>query len=132
MQGDFQFKLEIELFSRIHHKDVVNLVGFCYEQGEQILVYKYIPKGTLKGNHIYNFNLFFLNLHMTLSVKTKFQLEWTRRLRIALDTARGLAYLHEIANPPIIHMDVKSNNILLDDHLTVKVTVFGLSNTTTQ
>ncbi|XP_059313434.1 leucine-rich repeat receptor protein kinase HPCA1-like isoform X1 [Lycium ferocissimum] len=112
MQGAFEFKTEIELLSRIHHKNVVNLVGFCYEQGEQMLVYEYIPKGTLRES---------------LSVKPKLQLEWTRRLRIALDAARGLAYLHELADPPIIHRDVKSNNILLDDHLTAKVADFGLS-----
>ncbi|KAG5625829.1 hypothetical protein H5410_011047 [Solanum commersonii] len=112
MQGAFEFKTEIELLSRIHHKNVVSLVGFCYEQGEQMLVYEYIPKGTLRES---------------LSVKPKFQLEWTRRLRIALDAARGLAYLHELADPPIIHRDVKSNNILLDDHLTAKVADFGLS-----
>lgn len=112
MQGAFEFKTEIELLSRIHHKNVVSLVGFCYEQGEQMLVYEYIPKGTLRES---------------LSVKPKFQLEWTRRLKIALDAARGLAYLHELADPPIIHRDVKSNNILLDDHLTAKVADFGLS-----
>ncbi|XP_009593371.1 leucine-rich repeat receptor protein kinase HPCA1-like [Nicotiana tomentosiformis] len=112
MQGAFEFKTEIELLSRIHHKNVVKLVGFCYEQGEQMLVYEYISKGTLRES---------------LSVKPKIQLDWTRRLRIALDAARGLAYLHELADPPIIHRDVKSNNILLDDHLTAKVADFGLS-----
>lgn len=77
--------------------------------------------------HIYKFSLVILNLHMDLAVKPKIQLYWTRRLRIALDAARGLAYLHELADPPIIHRDVKSNNILLDDHLTAKVADFGLS-----
>lgn len=54
-------------------------------------------------------------------------MDWMRRLSVALDSARGLAYLHELANPPIIHRDIKSNNILLDDQLTAKVADFGLS-----
>ncbi|XP_031103031.1 probable leucine-rich repeat receptor-like protein kinase At5g49770 isoform X1 [Ipomoea triloba] len=112
MQGALEFKTEIELLSRIHHKNVVNLVGFCYEQGEQMLVYEYIPNGTLRES---------------LSGKSGIQLNWMRRLKIALDAARGLAYLHELADPPIIHRDVKSNNILLDDNLNAKVADFGLS-----
>ncbi|CAK9151380.1 unnamed protein product [Ilex paraguariensis] len=112
LQGALEFKTEIELLSRIHHKNVVSLVGFCYEQGEQMLVYEYIPNGTLKDG---------------LSGKSGIQLDWMRRLRIALDSAKGLAYMHELANPPIIHRDIKSTNILLDDHLYAKVADFGLS-----
>ncbi|XP_055808328.1 leucine-rich repeat receptor protein kinase HPCA1 isoform X2 [Solanum dulcamara] len=112
MQGGQEFKTEIELLSRVHHKNLVGLVGFCFEQGEQVLIYEYMPNGSLREN---------------LSGKTSIYLDWKRRLRVALGSARGLAYLHELANPPIIHRDVKSTNILLDQNLTAKVADFGLS-----
>ncbi|KAM4126236.1 hypothetical protein ACB094_01G373000 [Castanea mollissima] len=112
MQGGLEFKTEIELLSRVHHKNLVSLVGFCFDQGEQMLVYEYVPNGSLKDN---------------LSGKSGFRLDWMRRLKIALGAARGLAYLHELANPPIIHRDIKSTNILLDEHLKAKVSDFGLS-----
>ncbi|XP_030940975.1 probable leucine-rich repeat receptor-like protein kinase At5g49770 [Quercus lobata] len=92
MQGGLEFKTEIELLSRVHHKNLVSLVGFCLDQG-----------------------------------KSGFRLDWMRRLKIALGAIRGLAYLHELANPPIIHRDIKSTNILLDEHLNAKVSDFGLS-----
>ncbi|KAL2939770.1 hypothetical protein RDABS01_011789 [Bienertia sinuspersici] len=92
MQGALEFKTEIELLSRVHHKNVVNLVGFCYDKG-----------------------------------KSGARLNWSRRLQIALGAARGLAYLHELADPPIIHRDVKADNILLGHHLNAKVADFGLS-----
>ncbi|KAF5445318.1 hypothetical protein F2P56_034378 [Juglans regia] len=112
MQGGLEFKTEIELLSRVHHKNLVGLVGFCFEQGEQMLIYEFLPNGTLRES---------------LSGKSGIYLDWKRRLRIALGSARGLAYLHELANPPIIHRDVKSTNILLDENLTAKVADFGLS-----
>ncbi|KAI3695001.1 hypothetical protein L1987_77988 [Smallanthus sonchifolius] len=112
LQGAQEFKTEIELLSRIHHKNVVSLVGFCYEQGEQMLVYEYISNGTLKDN---------------LLGMAGMSLNWMKRLKVALDSAKGVAYLHELANPPIIHRDIKSNNILLDEHLNAKVADFGLS-----
>lgn len=112
MQGGLEFKTEIELLSRVHHKNVVGLLGFCFEQGEQMLVYEFMPNGTLRES---------------LSGRSGIHLDWKRRLRITLGSARGLAYLHELANPPIIHRDVKSTNILLDEHLTAKVADFGLS-----
>ncbi|KAK1386295.1 putative leucine-rich repeat receptor-like protein kinase [Heracleum sosnowskyi] len=111
-QGGLEFKTEIELLSRVHHKNVVSLVGFCFEQSEQMLIYEFIPNGTLKES---------------LSGKSGIRLDWTRRLRIALGTARGLQYLHDLADPPIIHRDVKTNNILLDGNLNAKVADFGLS-----
>uniref|UniRef100_A0A0D9V741 non-specific serine/threonine protein kinase n=1 Tax=Leersia perrieri TaxID=77586 RepID=A0A0D9V741_9ORYZ len=112
MQGAAEFKNEIELLSRVHHKNLVSLVGFCYEQGEQMLVYEYIPNGTLREN---------------LKGKGGVHLDWKDRLRIAVGSAKGLAYLHELADPPIIHRDIKSTNILLDENLIAKVADFGLS-----
>uniref|UniRef100_A0A0E0KD95 non-specific serine/threonine protein kinase n=1 Tax=Oryza punctata TaxID=4537 RepID=A0A0E0KD95_ORYPU len=112
MQGGHEFKTEIELLSRVHHKNLVGLVGFCFEQGEQMLVYEFMSAGTLRDS---------------LSGKSGLHLDWKKRLRVALGAARGLAYLHELADPPIIHRDVKSSNILMDEHLTAKVADFGLS-----
>lgn len=111
-QGGLEFKTEIELLSRVHHKNLVDLVGFCFQQGERMLVYEYVPKGTLRES---------------LAGKSGIHLDWMRRLKIALDSARGLAYLHELANPPSIHRDIKSANILLDENLNAKVADFGLS-----
>ncbi|KAK9938706.1 hypothetical protein M0R45_015428 [Rubus argutus] len=112
MQGAPEFKIEVELLSRVHHKNLVSLVGFCLEHGEQMLVYEFVPNGDLRD---------------TLSGKSGIRLDWMRRLNVALGAARGLAYLHEYANPTIIHRDIKSNNILLDKDLEPKVADFGLS-----
>ncbi|KAI3676117.1 hypothetical protein L1987_85716 [Smallanthus sonchifolius] len=111
-QGGLEFKTEIELLSRVHHKNLVSLVGFCFDAGEQMLVYEYIVNGTLKDS---------------LSGRKGIRLDWMRRLKITLGAARGLHYLHELADPRIIHRDVKSNNILLDERLNAKVSDFGLS-----
>ncbi|KAL5720655.1 hypothetical protein ACHQM5_013301 [Ranunculus cassubicifolius] len=112
MQGGHEFKTEIELLSRVHHKNLVSLIGFCFEQGEQMLVYEFIVNGTLRDS---------------LSGKSGIHLDWKKRLLITLGSARGLTYLHKHANPPIIHRDIKSSNILLDETLTAKVADFGLS-----
>ncbi|XP_050378051.1 leucine-rich repeat receptor protein kinase HPCA1 [Argentina anserina] len=112
IQGGHQFRSEIELLSRVHHKNLVSLVGFCFDRGEQMLVYEYVANGTLKDS---------------LSGKSGIRLDWQRRLKIALGTARGLAYLHELCQPPIIHRDIKSTNVLLDNNLSAKVADFGLS-----
>nr|XP_043621506.1 leucine-rich repeat receptor protein kinase HPCA1-like [Erigeron canadensis] len=111
-QGGLEFKTEIELLSRVHHRNLVSLVGFCFDQGEQMLVYEYIVNGTVKDS---------------LSGRSGIRLDWMRRLRIALGAAKGLQYLHDLADPPIIHRDVKTNNILLDERLVAKVADFGLS-----
>ncbi|KAM0940149.1 putative protein kinase RLK-Pelle-LRR-VIII-1 family [Dioscorea sansibarensis] len=112
MQGGLEFKTEIEMLSRVHHKNLVSLIGFCFDKGEQMLVYEYITNGSLKES---------------LTGKSGVHLDWKRRLRVALGAAKGLAYLHDLADPPIIHRDIKSSNILLDNHLNAKVSDFGLS-----
>nr|POE80143.1 putative leucine-rich repeat receptor-like protein kinase [Quercus suber] len=112
LQGGHEFKTETKLLSRVYHKNLVSLVGFCFDQGEQMLVYEYVPNGTLKDS---------------LSGKSGIKLDWMRRLKVALGAARGLAYLHELANPPIIHRDIKSTKILLDERINAKVVDFGPS-----
>uniref|UniRef100_A0A7N0T3A2 non-specific serine/threonine protein kinase n=1 Tax=Kalanchoe fedtschenkoi TaxID=63787 RepID=A0A7N0T3A2_KALFE len=112
MQGGLEFKTEIELLSRVHHKNLVGLIGFCFDQGEQMLVYEYMANGTIRDS---------------LSGRSGIHLDWKKRLRIALGSARGIAYLHDLADPPIIHRDIKSTNILLDEKLVAKVADFGLS-----
>eukprot|EP00253_Pinus_taeda_P003593 PITA_03593 len=112
-QCGVEFKTELEMLSRVHHKNLVGLIGFCFGEGyEQMLVYEYMPNGSLRDN---------------LSGKTGNRLDLWERSCIALGSARGLAYLHEHADPPIIHRDVKSSNILLDENMIAKVADFGIS-----
>ncbi|KAJ7528948.1 hypothetical protein O6H91_15G026400 [Diphasiastrum complanatum] len=110
-QGATEFKTELELLSRLHHKNLVALIGFCHEQGEQMLVYEHMPNGTL-GDHLHG---------------KGGRLSWKTRIEIAVDAAKGIAYLHELASPAVIHRDIKTSNILLDENFTAKVSDFGLS-----
>ncbi|KAL3685577.1 hypothetical protein R1sor_003599 [Riccia sorocarpa] len=122
MQGNDEFKNEIELLSRVHHKNLVSLLGFFYDKdhNEQMLIYQYMPNGTVTY-HIYTW--------FKATGRTGDPPTWQTRLNIALGSAKGLAYLHEMANPPVIHRDIKSTNILLDDKWVAKVADFGLSKT---
>ncbi|XVE50497.1 hypothetical protein DITRI_Ditri01bG0167300 [Diplodiscus trichospermus] len=111
-QGEKEFQTEVMLLGRLHHRNLVNLVGYCAEKGQHMLVYVYMSKGSL-ASHLYSEN--------------REPLSWNLRVYIALDVARGLEYLHDGAVPPVIHRDIKSSNILLDQSMRARVADFGLS-----
>lgn len=112
-QGADQFYTEIELLSRIHHRNLVSLIGYCDDEGEQMLVYEFMANGNLRDQLAYS--------------NPKHTLNFSTRLRIALGAARGILYLHTEANPPIFHRDIKASNILLDEKFNARVSDFGLS-----
>ncbi|KAK6789122.1 hypothetical protein RDI58_012921 [Solanum bulbocastanum] len=112
-QGIEEFQTAIETLSQCHHPYLVSLIGYCDEKNEMILIYEYMENGNLKS-HLYGSDLCLPNM------------SWEKRLVICIGTARGLQYLHTSG---IIHRDVKSRNILLDENFVPKIADFGLSKT---
>lgn len=113
-QGKREFSNEVSLLSRIHHRNLVQFLGYCQEDGKCILVYEFMHNGTLK-EHLYG------------PLTRERGINWIKRLEIAEDAAKGIEYLHTGCVPSIIHRDLKTSNILLDKNKRAKVSDFGLS-----
>jgi serine/threonine protein kinase len=119
-QGLPEFETEILVLSKIRHRHLVSLIGYCEEGSEMILVYEFIEKGTLRDH------LYVLKENREMSSKRS-KLSWKQRLEICVGSAKGLHYLHTSSAGGIIHRDVKSTNILLNEQYVAKVADFGLS-----
>ncbi|KAF7818578.1 putative LRR receptor-like serine/threonine-protein kinase [Senna tora] len=113
-QGKREFSNEVTLLSRIHHRNLVQLLGYCREEGSSMLIYEFMHNGTLK-EHLYG------------PLTHGRSINWIKRLEIAEDSAKGIEYLHTGCVPAVIHRDLKSSNILLDRQMRAKVSDFGLS-----
>ncbi|KAG0493849.1 hypothetical protein HPP92_004843 [Vanilla planifolia] len=114
-QGKKEFLAEVETIGSIHHINLVDLVGFCAEKSHRLLVYEYMPKGSLD------------QWIFAKEEEEAAPLDWQTRRMIILDIAKGLCYLHEECRHRIVHLDVKPQNILLDEKLNAKLADFGLS-----
>ncbi|XP_038725042.1 probable serine/threonine-protein kinase PBL7 [Tripterygium wilfordii] len=113
-QGEKEFLVEVLMLNLAHHPNLVNLVGYCADKEQRLLVYEYMPLGSL-DDHLFDL------------APEKEPLDWNTRMKIAAGTARGLDYLHNKASPPIIYRDLKSSNILLDEGFHPKLSDLGLA-----
>ncbi|XP_057965425.1 receptor-like kinase TMK4, partial [Malania oleifera] len=113
-KGKSEFEAEIGVLTKVRHRHLVALLGFCVNGNERLLVYEYMPQGTL-GQHLFK-----------CSMSGFSPLSWKQRVTIALDVARGVEYLHSLAQQSFIHRDLKPSNVLLGDDMRAKVSDFGL------
>jgi hypothetical protein len=110
-EGEREFQAEMRAIGRIHHRNLVHLLGYCAEGAKRLLVYEYMSNGSLAD----------------LLFRAERRPDWDERVRIARDVARGILYLHEECEAPIIHCDIKPQNILMDEFWTAKISDFGLA-----
>ncbi|KAI4389242.1 hypothetical protein MLD38_001490 [Melastoma candidum] len=111
LQGHKEWLAEVSFLGNLRHKNLVKLIGYCIEDDQRLLVYEFMPRGSLE-NHLFRRSL---------------PLPWSIRMKIALGAARGLAFLHEEAERPVIYRDFKTSNILLDADYNAKLSDFGLA-----
>ncbi|KAL8230118.1 hypothetical protein R6Q57_015018 [Mikania cordata] len=111
VQGNREFVVEVLMLSLLHHPNLVNLIGYCADGHQRLLVYEFMPLGSLE-DHLHD---------------DKETLDWNTRMKIAAGAAKGLEFLHDKANPPVIYRDFKSSNILLDEGFQPKLSDFGLA-----
>ncbi|KAH6812955.1 Protein kinase superfamily protein [Perilla frutescens var. frutescens] len=114
LQGNREFLVEVLMLSLLHHQNLVNLIGYCADGEQRLLVYEYMKLGSLED-------------HLLDLSPNRTPLPWFTRMKIALHAAKGLEYLHDKANPPVIYRDLKSSNILLDKDYNAKLSDFGLA-----
>ncbi|XP_042465208.1 putative leucine-rich repeat receptor-like protein kinase At2g19210 [Zingiber officinale] len=115
-QGPMEFLSEAQFLLRVHHRNLVSMVGYCKDGNYMGLVYEYMAQGTVRD-------------HLKGRTQNMTSLSWQQRLQIAVESAQGLEYLHTACKPPIIHRDVKTANILLSERFEAKISDFGISKT---
>lgn len=113
-QAEKEFRVEVEAIGHVRHKNLVRLLGYCIEGVHRMLVYEYVNNGNLEQW-----------LHGAM--RQHGTLTWEARMKVLLGTAKALAYLHEAIEPKVVHRDIKSSNILIDDEFNAKVSDFGLA-----
>ncbi|XP_012454430.1 probable serine/threonine-protein kinase PBL7 [Gossypium raimondii] len=114
LQGNREFLVEVLMLSLLHHPNLVNLIGYCADGDQRLLVYEYMPLGSLED-------------HLHDLPPDRRRLDWNTRMKIAAGAAKGLEYLHDKASPPVIYRDLKCSNILLGEGYHPKLSDFGLA-----